>query len=828
MAAFINTNIASLNAQRNLTTSQSSLQTSLQRLSSGLRINSAKDDAAGLAIASRFTTQIKGLDQAVRNANDGISLAQTGEGALGAISDNLQRIRELSVQASNATNSASDRAAIQLEVKQRLDEIDRTASQTSFNGQKILDGSFGNANFQIGANAGESISVGLTSNMRTSVVGSTATATSGNLGAAAAVDGHVATNAITNFNFSAAGSADTAGHIGITTSTFDFRGASAQVDGTSSAQTVSRVDFSVAAQAQVDASTTAGGGAAATFDYSGAGLAQFNVNIAGSTTTTVGITLDQNYANTAAVASAIQTQIRATAGNENVTVGFSGGNFTFTNTGKYGAGNAITLSGQDTNAADFSAGVTASNGSAAVQTTNATMDIDGTSITLNGNDSSLAGVAAELTTKMQASALGANYSASVSAGKIVITHATSTTAVAITNADASAIAAGFANTTGVAGTASHANTSASLTIDGKAVTLNQDYQNAAGLATAIGTQLGANYSVTNSGSDITIARTQVGSNSTAIDITGADANAQAAFTDDSTSAALTAGTNAGIAGANGTAAGAATFYVDGNAVTLNTNTTNIAGLVTELNTNKFTGALAGYQAAAGDGTNGGAVGTVVISKTNSLAAVNITGADANATNAGIAFASGTTGTAAGTITFGANSFSVNGIDLSGSYTTRQSLADAINSKVTGVYATDTGSALQISSASSITLAGASATGATGFNASSVAASTGSLSQADVSTVAGALDAIQRVDSALSSVNTLRSTFGAIQNRFESVISSLSATSENLSAARSRIQDADFAAETANLTRGQILQQAGTAMLAQANSLPNGVLSLLRG
>ena len=176
MAQVINTNVASLNAQRNLNTSQSSLATSLQRLSSGLRINSAKDDAAGLAISERFTTQIRGLNQATRNANDGISLAQTGEGALAEITNNLQRIRELAVQSANATNSSSDRAALDLEVQQRIAEIDRTATQTSFNGQKILDGSFGSASFQIGANVGETISVGLSTSMRSSAIGSYANA----------------------------------------------------------------------------------------------------------------------------------------------------------------------------------------------------------------------------------------------------------------------------------------------------------------------------------------------------------------------------------------------------------------------------------------------------------------------------------------------------------------------------------------------------------------------------------------------------------------------------------------------------------------------------
>jgi len=174
MPQVINTNVMSLNAQRNLSTSGGALATALQRLSSGLRINSAKDDAAGLAIAERFTTQIRGLNQAARNANDGISLAQTGEGALAEITNNLQRIRELAVQAANSTNSASDREALNQEVEQRLAEIERVASQTSFNGQKILDGSFGTAAFQVGANAGETISIGLNTSMKQDAIGQVA------------------------------------------------------------------------------------------------------------------------------------------------------------------------------------------------------------------------------------------------------------------------------------------------------------------------------------------------------------------------------------------------------------------------------------------------------------------------------------------------------------------------------------------------------------------------------------------------------------------------------------------------------------------------------
>ena len=155
----INTNVMSLNAQRNLSGSSDALATSLQRLSSGLRINSAKDDAAGLAIANRFTTQIRGMDQAGRNANDAISLTQTAEGALVEVGNNLQRIRELAVQSRNATNSQTDRDALNAEASQLLSEINRVAEQTSFNGVKLLDGSFSNQSFQIGADVGQTIDV---------------------------------------------------------------------------------------------------------------------------------------------------------------------------------------------------------------------------------------------------------------------------------------------------------------------------------------------------------------------------------------------------------------------------------------------------------------------------------------------------------------------------------------------------------------------------------------------------------------------------------------------------------------------------------------------
>jgi flagellin len=209
MASTINSNINSLTAQRNLGTSQNSLATSIQRLSSGLRINSSKDDAAGLAISERFTSQIKGVDQAVRNANDGISLAQTAEGAMKAVGDTLQRVRELAVQSANASNSASDRQAIQQEVSQLVSELDRIAQTAQFNGQNVLDGTFGTQKFQVGANANQTITAS-SANLRTSAYGNNQIKASG---------GGTITTAVWGSNNTTAGTVAINGSLGSATIT---------------------------------------------------------------------------------------------------------------------------------------------------------------------------------------------------------------------------------------------------------------------------------------------------------------------------------------------------------------------------------------------------------------------------------------------------------------------------------------------------------------------------------------------------------------------------------------------------------------------------------
>ena len=505
MPQVINTNVASLNAQRNLNTSQTALATSLQRLSSGLRINSAKDDAAGLAISERFTTQIRGLNQAMRNSNDGISLAQTAEGALGEINNNLQRIRELAVQSANSTNSASDRAALDAEVQQRLAEIERIGAQTAFNGLKVLDGTFGSSQFQVGANSGETISVNLSQGAKASQIGQIAKATS---------SAEVTTAATTGTGTIKVGNAD-AVTIG------------ASVKGVQNGQTVG----SAYAKAQaINAANVPGLTVTATNNI------ELNVaDVAMSDTDTFALTIN--------------------------------GTALFNNT----ASGAVTISQQ------------------------------------------------QIVDAINAASATTGVSAQLSGGDLLLSAA-----------------------------------------DGR---------------------------------DIIIGQT-VGGGSTG-------------------------GVTAGNSGANGI------------------------------------------------------------------------------TKSGITYNQGTVGTVANATAFGTDGDAVNGGRLT--FLANEAVTITGDGAIYGL------------AAAGVTIAVDSTT----------------LSNVNVKTIQNANNTLERIDSALTKVSTIRANLGAIQNRFESTIANLQTTSENLSASRSRIQDTDFAAETAALTRNQILQQAGTAMLAQANSLPQQVLSLLK-
>jgi len=275
MSQVINTNVASLNAQRNLSRTSGELATSLQRLSSGLRINSAKDDAAGLAISERMTAQVRGMSQAMRNANDGVSLAQVGEGALNEMGNILQRVRELAVQSANATNSASDRAALSSEVSQLVAELDRFAVATEFNGLKLFDGSFGSALYQVGANANQTITA-TTTDFRTSQYGtyqignaSQSTAASGT-GTGTAIAGAVVTTA-GNVTINGAGGSATIA----TTASDSARDIAAKINAQSttgvraSARTETTLDFALSGNfsVQLFSSNSAGAGTIQTVSF---------------------------------------------------------------------------------------------------------------------------------------------------------------------------------------------------------------------------------------------------------------------------------------------------------------------------------------------------------------------------------------------------------------------------------------------------------------------------------------------------------------------------------------------------------------------------------
>jgi len=609
MPQVINTNVASLTAQRNLTTSQGQLATALQRLSSGLRINSAKDDAAGLAISERFTTQIRGLNQAVRNANDGISLSQTAEGALAETGNALQRIRELAIQSANSTNSASDRVALNAESAQLLAEVQRIAQSTQFNGQNILDGSFASAQFQVGANANQTISFGI------------AGSTTNLLGA-----------------FQATGSA-------VSSSAFD--GAGFTINGV---------------EVGVSAATSAAG---VTADSAAAKSTAINSK---SSLTGVTATAVSTVSGSAPIARA--SLASGSLAINGISVGAIAGDVSAVTQGR----NAATAFNALTNQTGVSAVADASTGALTLTAS------DGRNIALTSTAASAAG------------------------------------AQAIQNATGLDVSAG-ANASG--------NEASTLTF-------------------AVGASNGgAGVTTANGGGDT---------------ITIGERTYQ--FTID------------GVVSAGNVAVTLAAAAAE---------TVAIANLKTAVNA-EYTAGRTSVQA-------GATTGTTLVVTSDKLGTGTL----------GIA----ETATVAGAIAPGAAAGGTAAADGNGN-TTR--------------------GALTLSSAASFTLGGAD------LAFGGVASASPSLTRLDtvnISTVAGANSAIAVLDGALSQVTSIRADLGAVQNRFSSTVANLQATSENLSAARSRILDADFASETALLTRAQILQQAGTAILAQANAVPQNVLSLLR-
>ena len=677
MASVINTNIASLNAQHNLTKSGATLQTALERLSSGLRINSAKDDAAGLAISERMSSQINGLNQATRNANDGISLTQTAESAISGMTDNLQRLRELAVQAANSTNSASDRASIQSEVSQLVSEIGRVSGTTEFNGIKLLDGTFNNKTIQVGANANQTIAVTI-ENTSASKLGSTLSSslTATNNGTAMA-----AGDLILN------GTA-----IGASLATSDnASSASASISAISKAAAINLLTSVTGVSAKVDANIALGAS-----QTMASGVGTFTIN---------GVT----------TASISQGGVNATADR-----------------------------------------------TAVVQAINAKSALSG----VTAIDTGLSATGIQLT---------------AADGRNIVVSLTSTT---------SSFTSG---TTGVTTGTTYGNFTLSSSRE-IAVTGSASIANAGVIAGKYSTQTA--YASTSSGGATAFAAGD-------FRINGAVVGASLAASDVASSTGMASSSIAKVAAINAIS--------------------SFTGVTASVNANQLNGTTMVGASLSGTITINGVA-------TATFATTSDTTASRSATISAINAISGRTGVIAvdgGTDALGVNLVAADGRNIVVATSTVTSASTGITNSAAS-YGTFT-----LSSAKSFSIAAGDA----GTSLSSIkmlAAGTygsgqngQSLNSVDVSTVKGANDAINAVDIAINTLNSVRGDLGALQNRFTSTVSNLSSSSDNLNAARSRIRDADFAVETAKLSRGQILQQAGVAMLAQANALPNNVLALLK-
>ncbi|CAO1663846.1 flagellin N-terminal helical domain-containing protein [Salinicola sp. NYA28a] len=688
--AVINTNITSLIGQNNLNKSQSALSTAMERLSSGSRINSAKDDAAGQAIANRMSSQITGLAQAQRNANDGISVAQTTEGALNQVNDNLQRIRELAVQAQNGTNSDDDLESIQNEIGQRLGEINRISDETSFNGVNVLQ-SDNSLKIQVGANDGETITIDL-KQINAETLG------------------------LTGFNV------DGSGEIANDAATAE--------------------DLDIAGFEKADSPSANGSYAWSKTETTG-NLDATVADVLGKAETGDKVTataLTNNGTGTAAVSGAY-------------TYSADSDSFSF---------DAAGVSNEDTIAY-------MTQGMSSGEMRTASVDIDGS------------GTAQEIKYDSEGNVFAADDNAALyldSTGNLTKNSAGSPPAATLENlSDSMTLGAGTQTST----------VTATATTNGDSTAINEAQTYAFGA-------LAEGESITVAGRTLTA--------------TGAmtDADVANAFQDQFAAASdVTVGT-AGTAGSftmAGTAASGWEATASGNDTVL-TYTADFTDQ-DDLTPQKTTlGAATGGTISFGDttltadGGNGFDIGNAEISSANLGSQI------ANGDSIAIGYGSDPDVTynvgASGAITSGGVAQHVQADGSLGA-------ADETTATTT-YYAHENGNVTDV------------AGGQVYKN------DDGEITMDAVTEGTRTEDPLKVLDNALSQVDTLRSDLGAIQNRFDSAIENLSTSTTNLSAARSRIEDADYAVEVSNMTRAQILQQAGTSVLAQANQVPQGVLSLL--
>jgi len=713
MASVINTNLPSLTAQRNLLKSQNDMQTAMQRLSSGLRINSAKDDAAGLAISDRMTAQINGLNQATRNANDAMSIAQVAEGALGEITNALQRIRVLAVQSANDTNTAADRASLQKEVNQLKQEITRLATQTSFNGKNLLDGTFAGQVFQVGAYAdqtlgfsiGDSRAASIGTQQLSSSAARTYEATTSSAWAGALNLG-IATTATASYP-TANGVAPQDITINNTSTLSSATISSATIG---SGATAKAIADAVNSQSEKTGVTATARTTVTMSDLSAAGTVSFNLYGANGASASISAAID-DPTDLSALADAINQKSDTTG----VTASFDKGSGKLT---------LVQADGYDIGIENFTNGT-------------GTIDVQGSEgsvITLTGGGNDSTRVTGQVIFSSPSSfevkvGTGTPQAAELKSRGIE-TAVDAASAYPMKNN----MTARDITINGPRGTATLS--SATTITDGVTAKAIADAVNSQSEKTGVTATARTTVTMSNLASAGEVSFTLHGAN-------GASAKVTAKIEDENDLSALAKAIN----DQSGTTGVTASFDKG-------------SGKLTLVQADGYDIGIEGFTNSAG--------GSISV-KGSEGNPVSLTGSK-NSTRVG------------GEVTFNSSGpFSVSTSSAGGLFDTAGKNYGELKS----------------------------------------------VAEIDIGTQTGANDALRIVDGALAYVDDLRADLGAIQNRFSSVVSSNSVTSENVAAARSRVLDADFAAETANLSRAQILQQAGTAMLAQANASTQNVLTLLR-
>jgi len=717
----INTNIMSINAQNNLRTSQNDMSTAMERLSSGKRVNSAADDAAGLAIINRFTSQERGLNIAIRNANDGISMIQTAEGALDETTNILQRMRELAIQSANGIYSDANRATLNAEVNQLKAELTRIAETTSFNGLKILDGSLGDLELQVGAEAGERITVNLGTGFDAESLGTSETALSSGEFTLAEETGSSLKYA------TGSGTSLDAGDLVI--NDVDIPGFSSGSD------TASTTDVGRSALAIADAINSVS-------EQTGV------VAEAGKTTTTLSV----------ALSAATSTQ----------TITLATGDFVINDvsiTGAAADADADDLVGW-INAKSDQTGVTASLASGeltftAVDGRNIEFDFDAGIASATGATFTLDG----LTDDVNLITGGTDFSVS---GSVTLRSNEEFTIGGNNPSDA-----GFSE--------------GSVNLD---VTALQD------VAGSVGNSYAGTFTTLSNG-DLAI-------NGYNVDFSGVTlsaSNEQSRILQYDSAMYISEAINS-TDGLKSEVVATATTVANLGTISANTSKLldlTVNGVTVSFGQNIETGDSNGYlvgalnNAFAGEAANSDAEG--LVASLNDAGELIITADDGRNIDVAVATESTSGGVLSNIDTTSTSTFVV--------------------AKGTVSLAAKEGYALGEIGGDRRSLAGIDTS------------SQGSIATIDISTQSGAQDALAVVDRALDYLADARGDLGAASNRLEFTINNLSSVVENASAARSRVQDADFAAESAALARAQVLQQAGTAMLAQANAAPQSVLSLLQ-